>query len=574
LGTIEDRLRAAEAEMIRMRQRLEQLEQERASERAGVENFLATAARQWQQQLQTSRTQQTQAMAGIQAATTAASEAAAQASSAAQSAPRVSIYTSCFLFIATIHFISLILFLVYLEQGGAPMAQQSRSRQAAPSFDDEPQEDMPQQRRGVPTSPPVGGTKGRQQQMQSSPPVGAAKGQKSPPARRGAPKAESKAKPPMNFGDSSSSSSSSSSEPPRDPNMPMTAKERVAAARALANKIKEDREQNGYEEPEEINTNANMPMSPPLPSAKGGARAAAAPAEYPSSPPVGVAGKSMAKKAAAPVSMITSDEDEAPPAAPAKRAVTVTAAAKKAAEAKAKAAESKAAVASSSLSSMAEKKAAVAAKAVVKAVPVAEPEDQDEQDENDDNNDDENVDPNDGAIGGGNGGLNGVSEFAEDGSTETAPCDTCGRNFALTTLPKHSKICKKTFNKKRKKFEIKRVEEEPESSGPKGGKGKKPAKKAPEKKKDEVPKWKRDRELLQAALRAGKEIEEAKKNGIDLKTLPPPPPVHDDRVPCPGCGRKFASDTAEKHIPKCAAKGGAAGGKAPAKRPALATRAR
>jgi hypothetical protein len=67
------------------------------------------------------------------------------------------------------------------------------------------------------------------------------------------------------------------------------------------------------------------------------------------------------------------------------------------------------------------------------------------------------------------------------------------------------------------------------------------------------PKWKRDRDALKNAMRSGRELDEAKKNGT-LHLLPPPPPAedeYDDRVPCPHCGRKFNANAAERHIPKC-----------------------
>jgi hypothetical protein len=79
-----------------------------------------------------------------------------------------------------------------------------------------------------------------------------------------------------------------------------------------------------------------------------------------------------------------------------------------------------------------------------------------------------------------------------------------------------------------------------------GGGGEMPANK--------IPKWKRDRAALRDALRAGRELEDAKARGVPMSELPPPPPTddsYDDRVPCPHCGRKFNTTAAERHIPKC-----------------------
>lgn len=42
-------------------------------------------------------------------------------------------------------------------------------------------------------------------------------------------------------------------------------------------------------------------------------------------------------------------------------------------------------------------------------------------------------------------------------------------------------------------------------------------------------------------------------NGGDISKLPPPPPSKNDHyIPCQYCGRKYAPDVAERHIPKCA----------------------
>ena len=70
---------------------------------------------------------------------------------------------------------------------------------------------------------------------------------------------------------------------------------------------------------------------------------------------------------------------------------------------------------------------------------------------------------------------------------------------------------------------------------------------------NKMPKWKRDHAAFQAAVKAGRQVQQAMADGVALADLPPPPSNDemDDRIACPHCGRKFNEKAAERHIPKC-----------------------
>lgn len=54
-------------------------------------------------------------------------------------------------------------------------------------------------------------------------------------------------------------------------------------------------------------------------------------------------------------------------------------------------------------------------------------------------------------------------------------------------------------------------------------------------------------------MQANREIAEAKKRGEDITSVKFTATAEedDDRVACPHCGRKFAENVAERHIPYC-----------------------
>lgn len=53
-------------------------------------------------------------------------------------------------------------------------------------------------------------------------------------------------------------------------------------------------------------------------------------------------------------------------------------------------------------------------------------------------------------------------------------------------------------------------------------------------------------------LEYNRQIVKAKKEGVDIAKMPPPPKNEVDlRVACPHCTRKFDTNVAERHIPHC-----------------------
>eukprot|EP01084_Bolivina_argentea_P295731 509235_1 len=138
-----------------------------------------------------------------------------------------------------------------------------------------------------------------------------------------------------------------------------------------------------------------------------------------------------------------------------------------------------------------------------------------------------------------------------DNESERIACRQCGRKFSQIALQKHIKICKKVFGQKRKQFNIQRTDDDAKNAARNTDQHliemelKKKKKKSKEN-------WKSQSTMLREAIRASKQIEQALKSGKSLSDIPHiPSSVPDNRVPCPHCGRKFAEETAKRHIPKC-----------------------
>ncbi|NXP08090.1 ZC21C protein, partial [Thinocorus orbignyianus] len=128
-------------------------------------------------------------------------------------------------------------------------------------------------------------------------------------------------------------------------------------------------------------------------------------------------------------------------------------------------------------------------------------------------------------------------------------CSFCGRKFLCTRLEKHMSVCDKRQDSKRKVFDSKRarargteLEQFQQRS-----RTERPQSKAPRKNN-----WRQKHEALLQILHQAQELQKVSSKGGKLSDLPPLPPTENpDYVPCPYCGRRFAPNSAERHIPKC-----------------------
>lgn len=147
-------------------------------------------------------------------------------------------------------------------------------------------------------------------------------------------------------------------------------------------------------------------------------------------------------------------------------------------------------------------------------------------------------------------------EAVEDDEPQE-PCPHCNRTFRLKILEKHVKNCQKVFMEKRKAFDVGAVSAEAAKLKAEHERQERiDAKKNGHKKEDpnKVPAWKKKSEAFRNVIKNAREVDQAIKEGKPLKDLPPPVPTDadlDDRTPCPHCRRKFGSEQAKRHIPKC-----------------------
>jgi len=158
---------------------------------------------------------------------------------------------------------------------------------------------------------------------------------------------------------------------------------------------------------------------------------------------------------------------------------------------------------------------------------------------------------------------------ARDGGTggaltpqlQLVPCSHCARCFKPDRLAKHEAACPKNPAKaKRQVYDSKArslpAEAQQRKSAEEAKQRQGSAGDQPKKKKKKKSSWRQKSAEFQAMLRASGPIRASISGGTagsgDIPEPLPVEPVHDDRVTCPHCSRKFNEDVAERHIPRCA----------------------
>jgi hypothetical protein len=143
---------------------------------------------------------------------------------------------------------------------------------------------------------------------------------------------------------------------------------------------------------------------------------------------------------------------------------------------------------------------------------------------------------------------------AEDGGCDDrVPCRICGRKFAPDRIDKHESTHvggkRRVFNAKKQRLDGTEAAGYQRSAN----------QKAPPKKEmiNGKPKYKVEHENLVAALRAARKITAYQDAVAAGKAVGPPPPMPklpempDDRIQCPGCGKKFGQVQYERHSKVC-----------------------
>ncbi|RNF09845.1 hypothetical protein TraAM80_01870 [Trypanosoma rangeli] len=136
-------------------------------------------------------------------------------------------------------------------------------------------------------------------------------------------------------------------------------------------------------------------------------------------------------------------------------------------------------------------------------------------------------------------------EAVDEGQREK--CPNCGRAFAPEALARHQRVC--VAQKRRRVFDMRamRLSGTGAERVARSGGGLLTASSAP--KRD----WRAESEAFRRSMREARQVDKVLKSGGNARDLPPPTYSENSHyTPCPHCGRKFAPDVAERHIPRCA----------------------
>ncbi|NXN46468.1 ZC21C protein, partial [Rhinoptilus africanus] len=132
---------------------------------------------------------------------------------------------------------------------------------------------------------------------------------------------------------------------------------------------------------------------------------------------------------------------------------------------------------------------------------------------------------------------------------ELRQCSFCRRKFLCTRLEKHVSVCGKSQGSKRKVFDSSRARargteleqyhqwncsERPQNEPPSRNN------------------WRQKHEFFIQTLRQARQVHQVLSKGGKVSDLPLLPPIENpDYIACPYCGRRFAPQAAERHIPIC-----------------------
>ena len=165
------------------------------------------------------------------------------------------------------------------------------------------------------------------------------------------------------------------------------------------------------------------------------------------------------------------------------------------------------------------------------------------------------------------GGMD-IGMMPEEGEP-TSPCPHCGRKFVANALAKHTKICQKVFQKKRKAFNTQkqRIIDGEHASLMRQGQmmEKKMAKSNQNNNKGGIPKWKLQsmefRQICRGGfggpVQIGKGGKGSGKGGVKGKGVGmqqqsyTPSVITDSFIPCKFCNRRYNDEAYHKHLPGC-----------------------